>query len=271
MLRQAAVAGQFYSADPVLLRRQILELTPAAASRQALGIVSPHAGYLYSGAIAAATFARVTIPNRVVIIGPNHHGFGHPAAIYADGSWETPLGAVRVDADFAGRLLQRCPQTGADSAAHRFEHSLEVQIPFLQVRNPGARIVPVCLGHLPLAELLELGEGLAALVAADPRPTLVVASSDMTHYETGEVARGKDQLAIDRILALDPEGLYRTVRERRISMCGVLPTVVLLAAARVLGTAGAELIRYGNSGDVTGDQQEVVGYAGLAIWPAATP
>ncbi|AMV72347.1 AmmeMemoRadiSam system protein B [Desulfuromonas carbonis] len=270
MLRQAAVAGQFYNSDPLLLRRQILELTPEATTRQALGIVSPHAGYIYSGAIAAETFARVAIPDRVVIIGPNHHGFGHPAAIYADGSWETPLGKVHVDADFAGRLLQRCPQTGADSAAHRFEHSLEVQVPFLQVRNPGARIVPLCLGHLPLTELLEIGEGLATLIAEDLHPTLIVVSSDMTHYEAGEIARGKDQLAIDCVLALDPEGLYRTVRERRISMCGVLPTVVLLAAARVLGATGAELIRYGNSGDVTGDQQEVVGYAGLAIWPAAT-
>jgi len=266
MVRKAAVADRFYPGDSRKLRALVRSLIPDSATRPALGVVAPHAGYVYSGAVAGETFSRIRVPDRVVILGPNHHGFGHPVAVYASGAWATPLGEVPVDAGFAARLLDNWPQAQVDETAHQFEHSLEVQVPFLQVRNPDVRIVPVCIGHLPLADLLQLGEGLAGVIAADAEPTLVVASSDMTHYEPGEVAREKDQRALDQVLRLDPEELYRTVRRDRISMCGVLPTVVLLAAARRLGLRSAELMRYGNSGDVTGDQREVVGYAGVALW-----
>jgi AmmeMemoRadiSam system protein B len=147
---------------------------------------------------------------------------------------------------------------------------LEVQVPFLQVRNPAVSIVPVCLGRVPLADLLAIGETLAGLISEDPAATLVVASSDMSHYEPGEVAREKDRRALDQVEAVDPEGLYRVVREGRISMCGVLPAVVMLAAARRLGLRSAELTRYGNSGDITGDTSAVVGYAGAVIWADKT-
>lgn len=270
MIRTAAVAGQFYPGDREKLRTLVRSLMPASEGRQpALGLVAPHAGYVYSGAIAGATYARVEVPERVVIIGPNHHGYGHPAAVYGQGAWETPLGTVPVDADFATALLANCPEAGADTLAHRYEHSLEVQVPFLQECNPRLRIVPLCLSHLPLAELLSIGEALAGLVAADREPTLIVASSDMTHYEAAEVARRKDQRALDQVLRIDPEGLLQTVRADRTTMCGVLPATVLLAAARRLGGRHAELVRYGTSGDVTGDQSEVVGYAGAVVWPPA--
>lgn len=270
MTRMPAVAGQFYPDDPQQLREMLQPWLKSDQVRQpATGVVVPHAGYVYSGMIAGATFARVEVPQRVVILGPNHHGLGHPAAVYAEGNWLTPLGSVPVDAAFAAALLRSCPGTVADQAAHRFEHSLEVQVPFLQLCNEQLRIVPVCLGHLSLQELLAIGDGLGGLIAADGEPTLIVASSDMTHYEPGETARRKDLRAIDQLLQLDPKGLLETVRADHTTMCGVLPATVLLAAARHLGCSEAELVRYGNSGDVTGDQSEVVGYAGVVLWPPA--
>jgi AmmeMemoRadiSam system protein B len=225
----------------------------------------PHAGYVYSGAIAGETFARVQIPSRIVIIGPNHHGVGHPAAVFPAGSWLTPLGEAAVDGELADLLLAECPGLSADPSAHRFEHSLEVQVPFIQILNPQAAIVPICLGHLCLEDLLAIGKALGKVLTRFGQNVLLVASTDMTHYEPGDIARGKDRLALDRVLAIDPEGLYRTVCERRISMCGFMPTVMMLAAATELGATTARLVRYGNSGDVTGDQTEVVGYAGVIV------
>lgn len=267
MVRGAAVAGQFYPGEGGPLARQVRQLMPDSGPRRpAVGVMVPHAGYVYSGAIAGATFARVEVPRRVVILGPNHHGVGHPAALYAEGAWETPLGEVPIDGAFAGSLLASCPQLAADPLAHRFEHSLEVQVPFLQQCNSRLRLVPLCLGQLPLTELLAIGSALGKLVAQNPEPTLLVASTDMTHYEPGEVARAKDLRAIEQVLACDAAGLLRTVRADRTSMCGVLPTAVLLAAAGQLGCRRGELVRYGNSGEVTGDQREVVGYAGVLFW-----
>ena len=266
MQRQPAVAGQFYPGSPDRLRQALELLVPSEATAQAaIAVMAPHAGYVYSGAIAGETYARVEVPDTVVLLGPNHHGIGHPAALYDEGSWATPLGVVPIDGAFAVRLLKRCPDLAADVAAHRLEHSLEVQVPFLQLRNPRFSLVPLCLAHLPLPNLIAVGEGIGDIVASSAEPVLIVASSDMTHYEPGEVARQKDERALRHVLDLDPEGLYRTVREGRISMCGVLPTVVMLAAARRLGAVSASLVRYGNSGDVTGDQSEVVGYAGVVI------
>jgi len=266
MDRHPAVAGQFYPGHAETLRRALESLLPAVAEKQkAIGLMVPHAGYVYSGAIAGATFARVRIPERVVIFGPNHHGVGAEAAIYPGDRWLTPLGPVTVDATLTSRLIEDCPGLTADEAAHRYEHSLEVQVPFIQVENPQASIVPICIGHLRLDELLSLGSAIGASLACSGEEILLVASSDMTHYEPGEIAREKDQRALARVLALDPAGLYRTVREGRISMCGVLPTALMLAAAKELGASDAALVRYGNSGDVTGDQAEVVGYAGVVI------
>lgn len=266
MQRPFAVAGQFYPDRPDVLRQTVQELLPKVPAPQpAVGVMVPHAGYVYSGAIAGETFARVRVPPRVVILGPNHHGIGHRAAVYAAGSWFTPLGETAVDGELADLLLAECPGLGADPAAHRFEHSLEVQLPFIQVLAPRAAIVPVCLGRLSLEDLLTMGEGMGRVLSRFPGEVLLVASTDMTHYEPGDVARKKDRSALDRVLALDPEGLYRTVQDGRISMCGMIPTVLMLAAARQLGATAATLVRYGNSGEVTGDQAQVVGYAGVVV------
>lgn len=266
MHRSPAVSGQFYPGNPEQLRKELQHLMPSTSTaKAATAVMAPHAGYVYSGAIAGETYARVVVPDTIVLLGPNHHGIGHPAALYPEGSWDTPLGSVPIDAAFASRLLKRCPEIASDVAAHRLEHSLEVQVPFLQIRNPRVSLVPLCLAQLPLPMLLAVGEGIGDTIAATAEPVLIVASSDMTHYEPGPIARQKDDRALQHVIDLDPEGLYRTVREGRISMCGVLPTVVMLAAARRLGAVSASLVRYGNSGDVTGDQSEVVGYAGVVV------
>lgn len=266
MLRQAVVAGQFYPAQKSLLREALASVVvPVAGEKSALAVMSPHAGYIYSGPVAGQLFASVKIPAEVIILGPNHHGRGHAAAVYASGAWQTPLGEVPIAAGLARRILAECPVAAEDELAHRYEHSLEVQVPFLQFRAPQVRIVPLCLSRLPLKTLLQIGDGLARAVSASESAPLIVASTDMTHYESAEMARKKDFLALDKVLALDPAGLYEVVRDQQVSMCGVLPTVVMLQAVLALGAKNAELIAYSNSGDVTGDQSAVVGYAGVRI------
>lgn len=266
MVRFPAVAGQFYPKHPAALAHTIDQLVPPVAkTRAAVGIMVPHAGYVYSGAVAGKTFASVAIPDEVIILGPNHHGIGHQIAVYSRGGWDTPLGTVPIAETLANAILLACPTAAADEQAHLREHSLEVQVPFLKTRHDRVTIVPMCIGRVSLDILLALGDGLARALRPRPQLPLLVASTDMTHYESGETARRKDHLALEQVLALDPEGLYRTVRDQHISMCGVLPTVIMLRAARSLGATSAELIGYANSGDVTGDQREVVGYAGVVV------
>lgn len=267
MQRDAVVAGQFYPGRKDSLEDTLAALIPETADEnRSIALMSPHAGYIYSGRVAGRTFAGERIPAEVIILGPNHTGMGHSAAVYASGSWMTPCGRTAIAADLAERILESCPMTASDTLAHQFEHSLEVQLPFLQYRNPDLSIVPICLGRLPLASLLQLGDGLAAVMQARSELPLLVASTDMTHFESGAAAREKDFKALDRVLALDPEGLYNVVMSNRISMCGVMPTVVMLQAAISLGATAAELILYSNSGDVTGDQSDVVGYAGVRVF-----
>ena len=266
MLRAPAVADQFYPGSPDKLRRQMTALLPTGvAKRHVFGVMSPHAGYVYSGGVAGKVFAGVAIPPEVIILGPNHHGIGAPIAVDTRSGWALPFGEVPIATELADAALSACPLAAADDEAHRFEHSLEVQVPFLQSLAEELAILPICLGRVAIEQLLELGDGLAVAMRSRAQLPLIVASSDMTHYESAESARVKDQLALEHVLALDPEGLYRTVRDRRISMCGVLPTVVMLRAALALGATNAELVAYANSGDVTGDQREVVGYAGVVV------
>lgn len=267
MLRSAVVAGQFYPGQREKLRENVAALLAKhSAGQNSIALISPHAGYIYSGAVAGQTFASAIIPEEVILLGPNHHGRGQPVAICSSGVWETPLGQVPVATELATRIQIECPSISEDFVAHRFEHSLEVQLPFLQLLAPEASIVPLCISRMPLEVLLQIGDAIATAAASRQMLPLLVASTDMTHYESGRIARKKDFMALEKVLALDPEGLYTTVLENKISMCGVFPTVVMLQAARALGATGAELITYSNSGDVTGDQTEVVGYAGVRVF-----
>ena len=232
---------------------------------RAKGIVVPHAGYVYSGAVAGEVFSSVEIPGSHIVFCPNHTGIGADAAIMSRGAWRMPWGDVPIDEGLAGRLLAASLLLSEDRMAHSREHSLEVQLPFLRRFRESFRFVPVALGRLSLTDCRSLGEAVAGVLSDDPPPPLLIASSHMTHYETDASARKKDQKAISRILEMDPEGLYRTVRSERITMCGVIPTVVVLFAALSLGATEARLIKYATSGDVSGDRNQVVGYAGLAI------
>jgi len=267
MIRSPAVAGQFYPSSPEALRQQVSRLLelPATEPVPALGVISPHAGYIYSGRVAGETLGQVVVPPRVIILGPNHHGAGMPLAVSGAEAWSTPLGDVRLDQALREAMLKSIPDLVVDDLAHRFEHSLEVQVPFLQLLQGDLRILPVCVGPLALERLLAIGQALGRLLANFGEPVLMVASSDMTHYEAAGVARRKDLGALDKVLALDAEGLYRKVRSERISMCGVLPSVIMLAAACEMGASSARLVRYAHSGEVTGDDREVVGYAGVVI------
>jgi hypothetical protein len=267
MLREPAVAGRFYPANPRELTCEIDEYLGADSPEKvrALGCVVPHAGIMYSGHVAGAVYAAMQLPARMIILCPRHFPLGQPVAILSEGAWRTPLGDAPVDDALAAELVRACPLLREDAAAHSREHSLEVQLPFLQRRLREFRFVPIALGTDRFQTFEELGRAIAQVVAAQREPVLVVASSDMNHYESDEITRVKDRKAMDRILALDARGLYDTVRREGISMCGYGPATTMLTAAKQLGATQARLVRYATSGDVTGDREAVVGYAGIVV------
>jgi MEMO1 family protein len=240
-------------------------LTDGKPLEGVVAAVSPHAGYVYSGAAAGALFASVTVPPTVVIMGPNHRGLGAPYGVYDKGAWGTPLGEVSIDEAFAAALLREVSFLSSDTVSHMHEHSIEVQVPFVQYLRPSVKIVPICIGEHDYGRLAELGAGIARTAKAAGYEPLVVASSDMSHYEPADSAARKDRMAIERMLALDEEGLWEVVRRYGITMCGVAPAVAAISAARAMGAGEAKLVKYTNSGETTGDMAEVVGYASVAF------
>ena len=267
-VRHPAVAGRFYPRDGNSLRQEIctyLSQTPGQAPIRALACIVPHAGYMYSGHVAGAVFAALEIPQLCLVMCPNHTGVGRALAIISGGAWETPLGNVTIDRTFAAALKQRCPVLQEDSTAHRSEHAAEVELPFLQMRQPELKFVPIALGTGQFDVLAELGEAIADVIAAQNAQVLIVASSDMNHYESDAITRVKDHGAIEPILRLDARALYDAVTQQHISMCGFGPAVAMLTAAKKLGATSAELVKYATSGDVSGDRDLVVGYAGIIV------
>jgi MEMO1 family protein len=270
ILRHPAVAGRFYPGDPEDLRAEAGAYLLQASSTnpdpvQALGCIAPHAGYMYSGHVAGAVFARVQVPKRCIVLCPNHTGMGRALAIMSEGAWQTPLGEVPIDADLARALKARFPALQEDFAAHRAEHAAEVELPFLLLRQPELRFVPIALGTAQFEVLEQLGKTLGDVIGVQNEPVLIVASSDMNHYESDAVTRVKDHQAIERILTLDPRGLFDVVTQQDITMCGFGPAVAMLTAARQLGAQAAELVKYATSGDISGDRDMVVGYAGVVV------
>ena len=266
MLRLPAVAGRFYPSDPAELTsliRTCLKTAAPAPKKKVRACLVPHAGYVYSGAVAGAVYAAIEPPKHVVILGVRHFPRGQPIAILSSGAWRTPLGDAPVDAGLAERLRARCALLREDEEAHRAEHSLEVQIPFLQVVAAGFAFAPIALGTLRFDDLVTLGEKVAEVLAQQKDDTLILASSDMNHYEDDATTRRKDHRVIERLLALDARGLFDTCLREEISMCGLGPAVAMLTAVRQLGGRHAELVRYATSADVSGDLEAVVGYAGM--------
>jgi AmmeMemoRadiSam system protein B len=267
VLRPPAVAGRFYPDDPAELTRQIASFASSAEepSRPALACLVPHAGYRYSGHVAGAVYARLKLPRRFLLLGPRHFPRGKPQAILSEGAWETPLGRAEIDSELARDLKSAYPQLCEDGVAHETEHAIEVQLPFLQSLAGDFRFVPIALGPTDYVQLESLGHAIAEVLRRQRDPLLMIASSDMNHYESDEITRRKDGLAIERVLTLDAAGLFDVVRREAISMCGFGPAVSMLTAARLLGATRATLVRYATSGDINGDRNEVVGYAGVIV------
>jgi AmmeMemoRadiSam system protein B len=267
--RPPAVAGRFYPGDAGQLARDVAGLLAAGRDGEpvrALGLVAPHAGYMYSGAVAGQVFARVAVPDRVVVMGPNHTGRGERISVVPAGGYQVPGGVVPIDDELAAAILDEVPGARPDADAHRLEHSVEVELPFLRALAPAMRFVPIVLGGLSERDAIAVGEGLARAIARVGGEVLVVASSDMSHFLPDADARRVDRIALDALLTGDAATLHRTVRERDISMCGVIPTTAMLAYARAAGAARPpELVAYATSGDTSGDRSRVVGYAGVIV------
>lgn len=267
MIRKPAVAGQFYPDKADDLRSGLQQLIPdTTVKRNVIGVISPHAGYLYSGSTAGRLLAGISIPRTVIIIGPNHRGTGALAALAPEDGWQTPLGVVPIEKRLNTLIQRLIPAVQPDAAAHALEHSLEVQVPFLQYLRPDVSIVPLCLAFNDAVACELLGKGLAAAVRGFGEPVLLLASSDMSHYESAESAQKKDAHALKKALALDALGLLEVCRAKHITMCGVVPAAVMLVAAKELGASQAELVAYTTSGEVTGDLSEVVAYAAVSVW-----
>ena len=266
MIREPAVAGQFYPASPSQLEEMIQSMVDENAEKvEVIGLVSPHAGYPYSGPVAGATISRIKFKDTFIIMGPNHTGIGKPLSIMTEGTWKTPLGKVEIDSELAKQILASCSSLEEDNEAHQHEHSIEVQVPFLQYFQRDIKLVPIIISHASSDTYREMGRELAKAIKESKKGVVIIASSDMTHYEPQEQAKEKDNQAIEAILDLNEDELLRRVDELNISMCGYAPTAVLISAAKELGAARAELVKYQTSGDTTGDYSAVVGYAGIII------
>lgn len=267
MIRRPAVAGRFYPAKPAELISALQGFVhPVEKPAPAVGVIVPHAGYMYSGHVAGAVYSQVSVPQRNIVLCPNHTGRGVPLSIMRSGEWETPLGNMQIDEELCEALMAADPDLEDDTAAHQFEHALEVQLPFMRhVAGADVRFVPITIGTGSWSRLADLGRAIGEVLMKVDRNVLIIASSDMNHYESDAITRVKDRKAIDQVLAMDPRGLYDVVDREDISMCGCGPATAMLVAAGMLGASNAELVKYATSGDVSGDFDRVVGYAGMMI------
>jgi MEMO1 family protein len=265
MLRLPAVSGAFYPAEPHALAALIHRYAssdPLEERKEVRACLVPHAGYIYSGAVTGAVFAHISLPKRIIILGVRHFPYGEDAAMLSRGVWRTPLGDAPIDHDLAAKVSNACELLLEDPVAHESEHSLEVQIPFLQVLDPGFTFVPIALGTLEYDALAEVGEALGRILAKESG-VLLLTTTDLNHYENQSTTMHKDNLAIEKILQLDPAGLFEVCHKEKISMCGLGPTVAMLTALRQVGATNATLVKHATSADYSHDTKKVVGYAGF--------
>jgi len=278
-IRKPAVAGSFYAGDLKSLNRQIencflhkigpgeIPLANPERKNNIVGLVSPHAGYMYSGPVAANGFYKIALdgkPDTIIILGPNHRGFGEDISIMAEGKWETPLGELKIDTDIAESILKNSKIIKNDNKAHQFEHSIEVQLPFIQyIFGKNIKFVPICMTRQDINTDIEIAQSICSSVA--DKDILIIASSDFTHYESQESAINMDKQAINAILNFDPKRLYDMTYQKNLSMCGPGPITVMLNICEILGAKKAELLKYATSGDITGMHDQVVGYASIII------
>jgi len=264
MIRSPSVAGYFYPGTAAELKNTLAKyMDKTVPKEEAIGLLVPHAGYQYSGAVAGATISRIIVKDTVIIMGPTHSGQGAPFSVMPEGTWQTPLGNVEVDSELARKIISHSKYAEEDYLAHREEHAVEVQIPFLQYIKPDVKIVPMILSEAPLEVFREIGHAIAQAIKETKKEVVILASGDMTHYESAAAAKEKDMKAVDAMLALDEAEFTRRYNNLHITMCAHGPVTTLIAAARELGATGAELVKYQNSGDATGDYSQVVAYAGV--------
>lgn len=266
MKRSPAVAGQFYYGTAKKLTHQVEQyIDQNARKEKAIGIVAPHAGLIYSGPVAGAVYSSIDFPATFILLGPNHTGLGAQISLMESGEWEIPTGTVLIDDKISYRIAKNVPEVTKDAHAHLFEHCLEVQLPFILYFSKRVKIVPIVILSATIDACKALGKGIAGAVREAGYPVVVAASSDMSHYVQDDIARQKDKKAIDRIVSLDPEGLYEIVLREKISMCGYLPVTAMLFAVKALGAQSARLVRYATSAEISGDYDHVVGYAGIVL------
>ena len=267
MIRKPVVAGQFYTAAKEALKKEVADFTPQKKDRlNELGVISPHAGFVYSGSVAGDTLSSIKPKPTYILLGTNHTGFGKPFGLDAERTWETPLGELEVDKDLAKAILDNSAHIKKDSLCHDYEHSIEVQLPFLQHLNKSFTFVPIVIAHADRKIYKAIGKELADAIKETKKDVTIIASSDMTHYEPEESAKKKDMMAIEKILSLDIDRFLDTIEKYGISMCGQAPAAVMMAASIALGAKKAVLIKYNTSGDVSGDYSTVVGYAGVVVY-----
>jgi len=266
IVRRPSVAGQFYSGTESALKKELSLLIDNKARKvDCLGVISPHAGYIYSGGVAGKVLSRIKFKDSFVILGPNHTGMGEHFAILSKGSWQTPIGDVGIDEELAEYIIKESTYIKEDPGAHIHEHSIEVQLPFLQYIKNAIKFVPIVVAQADLKTYRAIGKELAGAINKSGKKVVMIASTDMTHYEAHESAKEKDKRAIDAILALDEGRLAKEISKWEISMCGSGPAIIMLSALKELGAKKAELIDYKTSGDISGDYSSVVGYAGIII------
>ncbi|MDD5014135.1 MAG: MEMO1 family protein [Atribacterota bacterium] len=278
-IRKAAVAGSFYAGDSKSLNMQIkncflhkigpgkIPLINPKRENNIIGLVSPHAGYMYSGSVAATGFYKIALdgkPDTIIVLGPNHHGFGEDVSIMVEGNWKTPLGELEIDTDIAENILKNSKIIKNDKKANQYEHSIEVQLPFIQyLFDRDIKFVPICMTRQDINTDIEIAQSICSSVVG--KNILIIASSDFTHYETQEYAENADTQAINAILEFNPKKLYDMIYHRNLTMCGPGPITVMLIACETLGAKKAELLKYATSGDVSGIYDQVVGYASIII------
>lgn len=285
MTREPVVAGQFYPSSVPSLKKQIENFIDKETKKEdAIGAIMPHAGYIYSGRVAGSVASRIKFKQTFIILGPNHTGFGKNFSIMVEGTWRTPLGSVQINAPLAKKILDSSNYLEDDFIAHRHEHSIEVELPFLQYLNPirnitltnrkdkisngvkeDFKIIPIVISHSEGKIYKEIGKSIAGIIKEEKQGVVIIASSDMTHYEPHQIAKEKDQKAIESILKLDEDELLERIEKLDISMCGYAPCVVMLSCVKILGAKNAKLVMYQTSGDASGDYSSVVGYAGIII------
>lgn len=276
-IRESAIAGTWYPGDPRVLRGQIQDFLDRAKVKalggELVGLIAPHAGYMYSGQVAAYAYKVLQGRpfRRVVVVAPSHYVYFRGVSVWPSGGYRTPLGVVRVDEEFCRRLLTHCPVVEDIPQAHFREHALEIQLPFLQVVLGDFELVPLVMGEQDEATIRELARALADLIKGDPKDTLLLASTDLSHFYPYERAVELDQRVVERVEALDPEGLLADLREKRCEACGGGPMVAVMMASLALGADKGVVLKYANSGDVTGDRSSVVGYMAAALLKGEDP